>query len=210
MNDPQIRKAFHRTVLRKYRNSASTLVVNELGLEHGKCRADIAVINGKMIGYEIKSDVDSLKRLRLQIDTYDAVFDNSSIVLTKRHIDEVMNILPSWWGVILAEDMASGNIQFKYLRHPRLNANTNDYSIAQLLWRNEAQEILMKLGIQGPQLRKSRALLYQDIIELLTPSALRRKVRKYLKKRRVLRDRVLPFLNGGSSQLQGIGIDSRV
>jgi len=183
MNDPQIREAFHRTVLRQHHNSSTTLVVNELGLVHGACRADIAVINGHMIGYEIKSDVDSLKRLSLQINTYNAIFDHSSVILTERHLDEGMRIVPDWWGVILAEEIAQGDTHFKYLKRSRKNVNTNDYSVAQLLWRDEAQEVLIKLGIRGAQLRKSRAFLYKDIVELLTPTALRRTVREYLKKR---------------------------
>lgn len=196
MNDPQIREAFHRTVLREHHNSPTTLVVNELGLEHGACRADIAVINGHMIGYEIKSDVDSLKRLSLQVNTYNAVFDRSSVILTKRHLNEVMHIVPNWWGVILAEEISQGDTSFRYLRRPRKNVNTNNYSIAQLLWRDEAQEVLMKLGIRGAQLRKSRAFLYKDIIELLTPSALRRTVREYLKKRQDWRHLSRLPLNG--------------
>jgi hypothetical protein len=55
MNDPLIRKAFHCSFLQKEHAAPTTLVVDELGLEHGKCRADIAVINGHLIGYEIKS-----------------------------------------------------------------------------------------------------------------------------------------------------------
>lgn len=196
MNDPQIRKAFHRTVLREHHNSSTTLVVDELGLEHGACRADIAVINGHMIGYEIKSDLDSLKRLSSQINTYNAVFDRSSVILTERHLDEAMHIVPDWWGVILAEEITQRDTHFRYLRRPCKNVNTNDYSIAQLLWRNEAQEVLMKLGIRGAQLRRSRAFLYKDIIELLTPSALRRTVREYLKKRQDWRRLSQRPLNG--------------
>ena len=58
MNDMLIRESFHRQVLKRYRRSPHTLVLNELGLRHGKCRADIAVVNGSLTGYEIKSDDD--------------------------------------------------------------------------------------------------------------------------------------------------------
>jgi hypothetical protein len=39
------------------------LVLDELGIDHGRQRADIAVINGRMTGYEIKSDRDTLAPL---------------------------------------------------------------------------------------------------------------------------------------------------
>ena len=197
MNDPQIREVFHRQVLRNFHNSSTTLVVDELGLEHGKCRADIAVINGQLMGYEIKSDVDSLKRLVFQIETYNTVFDLSSLVLTERHLSEVMRIIPDWWGVILAKENNKKFIYFEHLRYPIQNTITKDYSVVQLLWRDEAQQVLMKLGIRGAQLRKSRAYLYKDIIELLEPPVLRDTVREYLKKRTGWRDHVLAFPNDG-------------
>jgi hypothetical protein len=197
MNDPQIREAFHRIVLRNCHNSLATLVVNELGLEHGRCRADIAVINGHLIGYEIKSDVDSLKRLAFQIETYNTVFDLSSVVLTERHLSEVMRMIPDWWGVILATENNKKFIHFEHLRSPIQNTFTKDYSVVQLLWRDEAQQVLMKLGIQGAQLRKSRSCLYKDIINLLEPPVLRNIVREFLKKRQGWRDHVLPFPNDG-------------
>jgi len=81
MNDLQIRKAFHRTFLRTHHRDPSTLVLDELGLQHGKSRADIAVINGDLSGFEIKSDVDSLQRLTRQIERYSAVFDLHSLWL---------------------------------------------------------------------------------------------------------------------------------
>lgn len=197
MNDPQIREAFHHKVLRSFHNSLTTLVVDELGLEHGKCRADIAVINGHLMGYEIKSDVDSLKRLAFQIEIYNTVFDLSSLVLTERHLSDVMRIIPDWWGVILARENDKKIIYFEHLRSPIQNTFTKDYSVLQLLWRDEAQQVLMELGIRGAQLRKSRAYLYKDIITLLEPTVLRYTVREYLKKRKGWRDHVLSFPNDG-------------
>ena len=193
MNDPQIRNAFHSSFLREHHDDPNTLVVNELGLEHGTCRADIAVISNSLLGFEIKSDVDSLKRLSAQLISYDAVFDRSFVILTCRHVLEATRIVPEWWGIILAEEITH-KIQFSYLRPASKNNRTNSYAIAQLLWRDEAQDILMKLGVRGQGLRKSRALLYGDIINLLTPVELRLTVREYLMKRRGWRDHVSPSL----------------
>ena len=99
MNDPLIRKAFHYTFLEKEHRSPNTLVIDELGLEHGKCRADIAVINKQISGYEIKSGKDTLTRLKKQIEIYNAIFDYSSIVLEKRHLKEALDLAPKWWGL---------------------------------------------------------------------------------------------------------------
>ncbi len=63
MRDAQVRQAFHRSVLRAANECNDTVVIDELGLKNGIVRADIVVLNGKMIGYEIKTDRDTLKRL---------------------------------------------------------------------------------------------------------------------------------------------------
>ena len=86
MNDQQIRVSFHNKWLSKHHNDSKTMVINELGLNHGKSRADIAIINGRLIGYEIKSELDSLRRLNEQIVSYNAVFDRTYLIATQRHL----------------------------------------------------------------------------------------------------------------------------
>lgn len=187
MNDHQIRDAFHRTILQDHHNEFTTLVVDELGLAHGKCRADIAVINGHMIGYEIKSELDTLSRLSSQVEKYNSVFDHSFIVVTNRHLNDAMLMIPEWWGIILVEQRNSKDIFFETLRRSQKNNQIDDYVVAQLLWRNEVQEILMDLGIKGECLRKKRSILYQQIVDMLAPEDLRFIVREYLKKRETWR-----------------------
>ena len=48
MNDEQIRLQFHLKRLRRQHEDSEMVVVDELGLKHGRCRADIAVINGHL------------------------------------------------------------------------------------------------------------------------------------------------------------------
>ncbi len=183
MKDLKIRTSFHQKCLRKHHCNSSTLVVDELGLQHGKCRADIAVINGHLIGYEIKSDVDSLRRLNDQIDSYNAVFDRVSAVVAECHLSEAVAMLPEWWGVISVLEGQRGAMHFKTIRRSKQNTHVDNYAVAQLLWRNEAQDILINLGIRGKQLREKRANLYDCIVSKLDSSELRRTIRKYLMQR---------------------------
>jgi len=187
MNDPQIRQAFHATFLQKEHADSATLILDELGLEHGKCRADIAVINGHMEGYEIKSDGDSLSRLKNQIKSYDAVFDRSSVIVTIRHINEAVRTIPDWWGIISVLESENNISRFSVIKKPQQNANIDDALVAQLLWRGEAQEVLFNLGVRGAQLRQRRSILYGYITEMLSSHELRKTVREYLKKRRAWR-----------------------
>ena len=201
MNDPLIRKAFHISFLQKDHASPNTLVIDELGIEHGKCRADIVVINGYIKGYEIKSEKDSLIRLKNQVELYNAVFDYSSVILEKRHLKDVRNFIPQWWGIILVMENEKGLVCFETIREPSQNLLIDDYAVAQLLWRSEAQEILKNFGVSGKQLRECRANLYQYIIDILDPNVLRELVREYLKKRRGWRDHELPSQYDGLSLL---------
>jgi len=200
VNDPQIRTSFHQKCLRKHHCDSATLVVDELGLQHGKCRADIAVINGHLIGYEIKSDVDSLHRLNDQIDSYNAIFDRASAVVAACHLSEAAAMLPEWWGVISVSEGQRGAVYFKTIRCPKKNTHVDDYAVAQLLWRSEAQDILVGLGVRGKELREKRANLYRCIVSKLDSFELRKIVREYLMKRTNWRHPVLLSPNDGLSQ----------
>ena len=184
MNDAEIRQNFHRKMLRRQHAQHNTLVIDELGVNHGKCRADIAVINGHLVGYEIKSDNDSLRRLRDQITAYNAVFDKAFIVVGNRHINRVQDRIPNWWGVIVSIKGPRGAINFDIIRRARTNKGVDPMSVAQLLWRSEAMEILTQRKVPPKMLRQPRAILYKYLAEQLKVCELRRTVREYLRKRR--------------------------
>ena len=127
-------------MLRRQHARNDTLVIDELGLNHGKCRADIAVVNGHLVGYEIKSDNDSLRRLGLQVESYNAVFDRAFIVVGNRHIDRIQDRIPEWWGVIESSRGPRGAVNFSMMRKAQMNRNVDPISLARLLWRDEAAE----------------------------------------------------------------------
>src|SRR6266700_7087227 len=116
MNDTLIRECFHRQRLWRHRASPNTIVVDELGLKHGKCRADIAVINDHLAGYEIKSDEDSLSRLEQQVEVYGAVFDRATAVVATKHARSIRSAIPRWWGIVVCHLEAKGRIVFESMR----------------------------------------------------------------------------------------------
>jgi hypothetical protein len=183
MNDAQIRLNFHRKKLRRLHTAADTLVLDELGLKHGKCRADIAVINGHLIGFEIKSDEDSLSRLDRQVAIYNAVFDYATVIVAQRHLESVRALTPDWWGITVATKGQRGAIHFETVRRPKRNPSPDDFAVAQLLWRNEAEEELLKHGVSAQILRQKRSILYRELVEILAPRQLRKTVRERLKSR---------------------------
>lgn len=201
MNDALIRENFHRKVLRRYHSSSDVLVLDELGLMHGKCRADIALVNGRLIGYEIKSDEDSLDRLGEQVIAYGAVFDRATLIVGERHAKSVRSLVPRWWGIVIGSRYSEGEIRFKTLRRAELNRRVNAYSLAQLLWSNEARALLEELGEPPKVLRQRRSALYERLVELLSLAELRRQVTRRLKIRTNWRQHVLPTPSGDSFPL---------
>jgi hypothetical protein len=200
MNDFEIRQNFHRKKLRQQHAQKDTLVIDELGLNHGKCRADIAVVNGHLVGYEIKSNSDSLRRLKEQVKSYNAVFDKISIVVGDRHINSIQNYIPQWWGVIVSAKGPRGAVNFNTIRKAQTNKNVAPISIARLLWRNEAEEILRQKKLPPKILRQPRATLYEYLIDKLNICELRKFVREYFKKRRNWRCPELPSRYDGLYQ----------
>jgi hypothetical protein len=55
--------------------------------------------------------------------------------------------------------------------------------VAQLLWRNEAEEELVKRGVCGQILGQKRSVLYRELIYVLSARELRSVVRQRLKNR---------------------------
>jgi len=192
MNDLEIRQNFHRKRLRRQHAQKGTLVIDELGLNHGKCRADIAVVNGHFVGYEIKSNNDSLRRLREQIKSYNSVFDKISIVVGDRHINSIQNYIPQWWGVIISVRGPKGAVNFDTIRKAQTNKNVDPISLAQLLWRNEAEEILRQEKLPPRILRRPRETLYEHLVDKLNICELRKIIGEYFKKRKNWRCPELP------------------
>ena len=86
MRDRDVRKALHHKVLKEHHGDTNTLVLDELGLRHGVARVDVAVVNGYLHGFEIKSDSDTLDRLPSQVTIYNAVLDRATLVVGEKHI----------------------------------------------------------------------------------------------------------------------------
>lgn len=197
MNDALIRRRFHEQVLMPYHAAANVLVIDELGLQHGSCRADIAIVNGRMIGYEIKGETDSLKRLREQVRSYSAVFDQATVITTTKHRRKVMAKIPRWWGVIICHAAPRRKITFETWRAAKMNERVKSLAVARLLWKGEVAAMLGKLGEPKSIQRQPRAKLYERLTEILELPQLQRRVRNCLRRRTNWRDPVPPSPGGG-------------
>ena len=182
MRDSDIRMALHGLLQARYGDDPNTLIRHEVGLCAGKRRIDVALVNGELAGYEIKSDEDTLIRLAGQAETYSRVFDRAILVTTKRHLDKALAVLPSWWGIMVA-CVEQDVICLAYVRDPTLNDNYDAFSLAQLLWREEALEEL-RLRERGQGLsKKARYYVWMALAAAVSVNELRSIVRARLKAR---------------------------
>ncbi len=192
LKDIDIRSAALSRLLTHAQQCANTLVLEELGLAHGASRVDIAVINGHIRGVEIKAEADSLERLPRQVQAYGLVVDRATLIASERHLHAAFELLPAWWGVIVARRAANGSIVFRRLRAERANRDTDAVSVARLLWRNEVYAALSEMGCESKLLREPRATLYEELARRMPKTQLAALVRTTLKSRTSWRDRPRP------------------
>lgn len=184
-NDKIIRVALRSILdkdLREYHseNGLPTKIFEELGVRHGTARIDIAVINGVIHGYEIKSDRDTLDRLPEQINEFNSVFDKLTLVVGKRHLYDAINIIPDWWGVMVAKIDTNNEVFFQTIREAEDNQNQVGVSIARLLWKQEALQILEEQNKAQGVRSKPNEFIYQKLVNVLDIDTLKEKVRYVL------------------------------
>ncbi len=186
MNDIHMRAALKRQLLFQYRTEPDTLIIEELGVQQGASRIDLAVINGVLHGYELKSDRDTLTRLSEQAIAYAAVFDLVTLVVGERHVRRAVEVVPEWWGIRVAR-MESGQLSFHDLKLSMSNPSVDPMSVATLLWRDEALSFLEELGGAKGMHSKSKIHIYLKLLERADFDHLRERVRKCLKRRQAWR-----------------------
>lgn len=189
MRDADIRMALHAKHLRRAKAQPHTLVVDELGLAHSRSRIDVAVINGCIHGYEIKSAMDTLERLESQIDTYRQTLQKLTIVAAPKHVTSILTHAPKWCGVIAVEQGQRGGISFHALRNSTANPEIDPVMMAHLLWRDEVIELLGQIGHAPKELRRPRKQLYEMLCEAMTLHEITASIRTFMMQRPSWRDR---------------------
>lgn len=198
MRDIDVRLALRKAVTKEFRKDAGTLILEELGILNGECRIDLAVVNGKLHGYEIKSDMDTLDRLPVQASAYNEVFDRIHLVVGERHWKKALDLVAPSWGIYVATQ-TKGRTILREDRPAQDNPNVVARSLARLLWRSELVTILEELGVKS--VRSKRASdLHSLLINTVAVDCLRRLVRETLKSRPDWRVDALRMPDDGSSQ----------
>lgn len=183
MRDSDVRKAALTMLAARHQGDSTTRIVEEMGIWSGSVRVDIAVINGSLSGYEIKSDRDTLGRLPLQQDLYSRVFDSVELIVGRRHVEKATALVPGWWGVTLATDGYDGKVDLASVRPAGSNPTIDPFLVAQLLWKDEAIAILDGQGLARGWKSKRAKLVHQHLAASVPLDELRMHVRTSLKNR---------------------------
>lgn len=187
MLDRDIRSYLHDTYLRRYKEDGVSCVVEEMGLSAHAARIDIGIINGQLVGYEIKSDRDTLYRLPGQLEVYNQIFDRITVVCGPKHLGKLQGILPKHIGLLVTQKL-DGKWNLVVVRESSQNPNRTAYMIASLLWHEEARSLLTKLGLGKGLSRLRRWELWQRIAENMTIEQVSHHVRTTLKNRTTWRE----------------------
>jgi hypothetical protein len=166
----------------RHRDDPDTRIVDELGLCQGQVRVDVAVVNGVLQGYEIKSLVDTLRRLPNQVRVYSQVLDLATIVLAECHRADACSLIPDWWEVIVAFDDARG-VRLEVFRSGSMNQDVDKRSLAELLWHAEAMQILRSKAEHRGLAGKPRSAAWDRLAQVCSTDEIRAAVRVCIKGR---------------------------
>lgn len=169
--------------LRQQHRGESTLYRRELGICVGAGRIDVAAVNGRITGVEVKSARDGLGRLPQQVELYSKVVDAAILVVERARPMRVATRVPEWWGVWHALEEDDRHVRLTELRPPGTNPDTEPFSVAQLLWRDEAYDLLRRRGLHRGLSSATRWRLWDALASELPIDVLRHEVRCRLRAR---------------------------
>lgn len=179
MHDQDIRTILHSYLSEQNKSIKDTIIVDELNVKNGLARIDVAVINGSIHGYEIKSEVDTLNRLSNQIEHYNSSLEKITIAVNSNHKEKVFDTVPEWWGVIEVNE----NYKVLELRKPKENPLLKISDLLLFLWKDEMIKILEKYEVKYKKSSNRRALI-ETMTQNIDKEKLLHEVRQALKSRK--------------------------
>lgn len=136
------------------------MLINELGFYNRTpdssvettFRADLVLANGRLVGFEIKSKADSLKRWDKQMLAYSNVFNEVWLCCHSSHLKKAIETTENHIGILMVDD--HGTIAIYKNASP--NKNINAFDLTSFLWKDELKELanLNNLAIRSSDNKK--------------------------------------------------------
>lgn len=182
-----IRKNLRLWVETHMKPNPTDVMIDELGFSNSTAkkapdktfRADLALANGRLVGFEIKSGNDSLRRWPSQCEAYFRVFDEIWLCTHGKHLEKALSMTPNEAGIILVDDLGGMAVMRKASPHKRLSV----YDLTGLLWREELEALCQNHNLSFKK-RDTKPVL-REIVSRSVPADLVRKfVLKCVKQRK--------------------------
>lgn len=116
-----------------------------------KTRTDaLLVTEEEIIGFEFKSDKDTLTRLERQIHDYERFCDRNYLVTGQKFIEKAPAEIPEHWGIYLIYLDDAEVLQLECIRKAQANSKRMRlHNQLRLLWRSELIPIIRKHQLGG-------------------------------------------------------------
>jgi len=178
--DPDIRSVLMYELGQRFSDPSHDLILQEFGCN--TARIDVAVVNGSLHGFEIKSDSDSLARLDGQIEQYGRVFDFVTLICGRKLFSAARELVPKWWGLRMAR-VENGKVVLSEIRRPKQNKSQDKAALARMLWKDEALRCLRKNGCKTATAKNSAEQIWNEAAALLEVKTLADEARLAIKAR---------------------------
>ena len=176
MYDADMRKIFKPYLTEHLADNG--IIIEEFPVYYGFVRVDIAMIDSKLHGYEIKSDNDSFARLPRQIMYYGKVFNTMSLVCTRKWVKKAIKTIPDWWGIIVVSDDG-----IRQEREENLNPDISLLGVIELTWKHEAINILDNHHLARGWRGKTCYDIYQRILKVVPENQIEPEVIDQIRRR---------------------------
>lgn len=173
MKDKDLRDLTLKELYQKHNGEENTKIINEMGLINGASRVDIAVVNGILHGYELKSESDNLLRLPRQVQNYNRIFERMTIVVDRKYVESAKGIIPEWWGIMTVRQDRTG---LRELRKGRKIKTQDEEALLNLLWKEEYNGLIDLLEYP----KKFKKMRKHELFEIILSDQRKSTVKKYI------------------------------
>lgn len=123
--------------------SPGAIIANEVSLGALRRRADLVIADRRLVGFEIKSNSDTLRRLPEQLLAYSSTFDTTILVVGRRHLSNALQIAPKHIGIWLVEDGQHISVR----RRPSKRSHSNISGIVSALSLADLERSFSHIGL---------------------------------------------------------------
>ena len=105
----------------------------------GSSICDVMAVTDRLMGFEIKSDLDNYSRLQEQVKAYNLFFDENYIVVGEKHSESAAGKIPSSWGIICIKET-----DVEIIRKAIINKSVSRRRQLSILWKLELKNLLIQ------------------------------------------------------------------